>query len=169
MPNMREMKAVDADYARTGPGTTTLKQAFDKPAASVFASFEDGAAWKEWLGLDVDWTSEKPFGVGTTRTVVANGQTIDEQFTVWEEPQRIAFYFVRSSLPLAAFAEDYTLTPTGPNSCELAWSFAYEWGGFLPGIIGPLFGLVFARMGRNSLKKFAAMMASTDRYDRDRL
>jgi len=165
MAKMRDLREVGADYALTGPNSTTLTQAFNKSAKSVFASFEDEAAWKEWLGLDVTWTSEKPFGVGTTRTVVANGQTIDEVFTVWEEPKRMTFYFVRSTLPLAAFAEDYRLTSTGPHSCELAWSFAYEWGGIWPGIFGRVFGAVFTYSGRKSLKKFAEMMAATDQYD----
>ena len=166
MPKIREMTAVHADYPFSGPNSTTLKQAIDKPIDSVFASFEDAPAWKEWLDLDVEWTSEKPFGFGTTRTVVVRNQQIDERFTVWEEPRQIAFYFERSTLPLAAFAEDYTLTSTGPSSCELAWTFAYEWGGPLPSIFGRIFGLVFASAGRASLKKLAKMMASTDRFDR---
>ncbi len=162
---MREYKQVDADYPLSGPNSTTIRQVINKPAASVFASFEDAAAWKEWLGLDVEWTSEKPFGVGTTRTVIASGQTIDEVFTLWDEPHRMGFYFLRGSLPLAAFAEDYTLTPLSDTSCELAWSYAYEWGGPL-GRLGEWgFGFVFFRSGKRSLAKLAKMMESTDRYD----
>lgn len=131
----------------------------------MFASFEDGSAWKEWLGLDVEWTSEKPFGIGTTRTVKSNGQEIDETFLIWNEPYQMTFRFDRASIPLAAFAEDYKLTPLSDSSCELAWTYAYEWGGFLPGVMGKMFGAVFLRMGRNSLKKLATMMESTDRFD----
>ena len=163
---MREMKVVDSDYPLNGPNQTTLKQVINKPAAAVFASFEDGPAWKEWLGIDVEWTSEKPFGVGTTRTVIASGQTIEEKFTIWEEPHRMGFYFERGTLPLAAFAEDYTLTPLGETSCELAWSYAYEWNGPLGGFGSWVFGLFFSRSGKRSLRKLAAMMASTDRFDR---
>ncbi|MEM8860830.1 MAG: SRPBCC family protein, partial [Chloroflexota bacterium] len=143
----------------------TLKQVINKPAESVFASFEDGPAWKEWLGLDVEWTSEKPFGVGTTRTVRTGGQEIDETFLIWHAPYQMAFRFDRSSLPLAAFAEDYKLIPLNDSSCQLSWTYAYEWGGFLPSVMGRLFGAVFSRMGRNSLSKLAKMMESTDRFD----
>ena len=163
---IRDMKAVEAGYPFSGPNSTTLKQLIKKPAAAVFASFEDGAAWKEWLNLDVEWTSEKPFGVGTTRTVIANGQKIEETFLIWDEPKQMAFRFERGSLPLAAFAEDYTLTPLNDSSCELAWTYAYEWEGPLGRFGERAFGFFFARMGKRSLRKLARMMASTDRYDR---
>ncbi len=165
MPKMRDMKAVGADYPFKGPNSTTLRQVINKPVESVFASFEDSAAWKEWLGLEVEWTSDKPFGVGTTRTVVANNQQFDEYFTVWENPLRMGFYFERGTLPLSAFAEDYTLRSISSSSCELTWTFAYEWSGPLPSIFGRLFGMVFTRSGKNGLKKLAAMMESTDRFD----
>ncbi len=165
MPKLRDMKAVDANYPFNGPNSTTLKQLINKPAESVFASFEDAASWKEWLGIDVEWTSQKPFGIGTTRTVIANGQHIEELFLIWDEPHRMGFRFERGTLPLAAFAEDYTLIPKGPSSCELSWSYAYEWGGPLPSLLGPLFGKVFGFNGKRALSKLAKMMETTERYD----
>ena len=166
MPKMREMTAVSADYPFSGPNSTTLKQVIDKPIESLFASFEDAPAWNEWLGLDVEWTSERPFGVGTTRTVAVSNQQFDERFTAWDEPRKITFYFERGTLPLSAFAEDYTLTSTGPGRCELAWTFAYEWSGPLPAVFGRIFGMVFASVGKRGLQKLAKMMVSTDRFDR---
>ncbi|MEM7532790.1 MAG: SRPBCC family protein [Chloroflexota bacterium] len=165
MPKLRKMNAVDADYPFSGPNSTTIRQVINKPARSVFTSLEDGPAWKEWLGIDVEWTSDKPFGVGTTRTVTANGQQFDEYFVVWEEPLRMGFYFERGTLPLSAFAEDYTLTPLSDSSCELAWTFAFEWGGPLPIVLGRLFGMFFAFNGKRSLKSLAKMMESTNRFD----
>lgn len=165
MPKLKEMKAVGADYPFNGPHSTTLKQAINKPAEAVFASFQDGPAWKEWLNLDVEWTSPKPFGIGTTRTVRTNGQQIDEEFTLWEPPHRMGFYFVRSTLPLSAFAEDYTLTPTGESSCELSWTFAFEWGGPLPALLGPGFRFFFSQNGKRAIKKLAVMMEGTTRFD----
>ena len=165
MAKIRTLQAVDGEYALTGPNSTTLKQVIKKPAQAVFASFEDAAAWKEWLGIEVEWTSEKPFGVGTTRTVIANGQSIDESFLVWDEPHRIGFRFDQTTLPLAAFAEDYTLTPLSETSCELAWSYAYEWSGPLGRFGERAFGFFFSRMGKRSLRKLARMMKATDRFD----
>ncbi len=162
---MHEMTKVKDDYPFSGPNSTTLRQVINKPAAAVFESFKDAAAWKEWIDLDVTWTSEKPFGVGTTRTVITRGQTIEEYFFIWDEPHHMAFRFDRGTLPLAAFAEDYTLTPLSDSSCELAWTYAYEWGGPLGRLGERAFGLVFARSGKSSLLKLAKMMETTNKYD----
>lgn len=164
MPKLRDLNAVDGDYATTGPNQNTIKQAIPAPADALFRCLEDAPAWKEWLGIEVDWTSAKPFGVGTTRTVTANGQTIEEYFLAWDPGTRMCFRFDRTTLPLKAFAEDYVIKPTGPESCELHWSSAYEWGGPLPGVLGTAFGKFFAFNGQRSLKKLASLMASPTRF-----
>ncbi|MEM7341404.1 MAG: SRPBCC family protein [Actinomycetota bacterium] len=165
MPKLRDLRAVDEHFATSGPNSNTLVQAIDKPAAVLFRILEDGPAWKEWLGIDVEWTSPEPFGVGTTRTVRASGQTLEETFLVWDEGQRMNFRFDRTTLPMAAFAEDYLIVPTGDASCELHWSYAYEWSGPLTPIGSRVFGAVFAFNGRRALRKLAALAVSTTRFD----
>ena len=49
MPKMREMTAVDADYALVGPNQSTLRQQIDVPASTLFNCLADGPAWKEWI------------------------------------------------------------------------------------------------------------------------
>ncbi len=164
MPKLRTLRAVDADYAATGPNTTTLRQAMARPAADLFRCLEDGPAWKEWLGIDVEWTSDPPFGVGTTRTVTRGRVRIDEEFLAWEEGRRMNFHFTRSTLPMAAFAEDYLIEPNGDDHCTLHWSYAYEWAGPLGPIGARGFGAVFARQGVRSLRRLAALLDDTDRY-----
>ncbi|MFQ3322634.1 MAG: hypothetical protein ACI90U_000446 [Pseudomonadales bacterium] len=41
----------------------------------LFEIFEDKQAWPVWAGpiQKVEWTSPKPFGIGTTRTVFMQG------------------------------------------------------------------------------------------------
>lgn len=158
----RVYRAVDADDATTGPHSTTIVQPIAKPAAALFRCLEDGPAWKEWLGIDVEWTSPLACGVGTTRTVKANGMAIDEVFTAYEPGRRMAFYFERAALPMKAFSEDYVIVETGPDSCELHWSYAYEWA--LP-FGASVFGRVFRSNGEKALPKLAALMAGTDRFD----
>ncbi len=165
MHALRELRPVDADFAHTGPNHKTIRQNIPKSADAVFRALEDGPAWKEWLGIDVEWTSPKPFGVGTTRTVRGNGQQIDETFLVWEPGQRMAFRFDRATPPLRAFAEDYVITSTGENSCELAWSYALEWAGPFPAVTGRAFALMFRLNGRRALKRLAEMMENTTRFD----
>jgi hypothetical protein len=75
------------------------------------------------------WTSPRPFGVGTTRSMkVAGGAiVIDERYFVWEEGRRNAFYVERCNLPLfKRFAEDYVVDETSPTSCRFKWTLAAE-------------------------------------------
>lgn len=166
MPKMRDLEAVDVDFATSGPRHTTLRQPIAKPADALFRCLVDGPAWNEWLGIDVEWTSPEPFGIGTTRTVKSGPATIDEYFLAWEEGRRMCFRFERCSLlPVSAFAEDYVITAKGDNNCELAWSYAYKWGGPLEPVFAPAFGKFFAFNCKRGLKKLAALMQSTNRFD----
>jgi len=163
---MRDLTPVGPDYPTSGPNQHTLVQPIDVPAATLFACLVDAPAWGEWLGLDVEWTTEPPFGVGTTRTVRARGVTIDEHFFTWDDSERIGFRFDRATLPVTAFAELYDCVPTGDDSCELHWSFAFEFRGRpVSGPAGNAFAAVFVRNGRRSLTKLAALLESDpDRF-----
>lgn len=165
MPKLRTLKSVGADFASTGPNSSTLVQSLPVSAEVAFRSLKDPATWKAFLGIDVEWTSPEPFGVGTTRTVTANGQTIKEEFLTWEEGRHMGFRFSETTLPLKAFAEDWVLEPKTDDSCDLHWHYAYEWGGPLSALLSPLFGRFFNRNGRRALPKLAAYLASTDRYN----
>lgn len=160
MPKMQDHRAVEAEFATTGPNTTTHLQRVQAPAAAAFAVLADGPAWKEWLGLDVDWTSPEPHGVGTTRTVTNRVATIDEKFLVWEEGRRMAFHFERSTMPVSAFAEDYLLIDHPDGGCTLEWSYAYDWAAPLGAITQPVFRFGFGLQATRGLKKFAALVES---------
>lgn len=155
MPKLKDLAPVDAEYALSGSNQNTLVQPIAAPAASLFRCLEDGPAWKEWLGIDVEWTSPEPFGVGTTRTVTTSGQRIDELFLTWDEGERMGFRFERTTMPFRAFAEHYECAPTGAETCELRWSYAFEWGGPLAPVLGKAFGAAFALKGKRSLSKLA--------------
>jgi hypothetical protein len=163
MPKMRELTVVDADYAITGPNHHTLRQTIPVPATTLFNCLADGAAWKEWLGVDVEWTTPEPRGVGTTRTVTTGGQTIEEYFFTWDEGERMAFRFDRCTLPVRAFAEHYECVPTGDTTCELEWSYAFEWGGPLTPVFGRAFGAGFAFNAKRALKKLAKLLEDDPR------
>ena len=165
MGRLRDLAEVDVDYATSGPNHATIRQHIDAPAAALFRSFEDASAWKEWLGWDVEWTSPKPFGVGTTRTLTKGRKRIDEVFLAWDDGRRINFRFTRTTLPLGAFAEDYVVEPRGESACELAWTYAWEWGGPLKPLGNAVFGFFFGINGRRVLRKLARLMASSgDRF-----
>lgn len=118
---LKQHKQVGEEYLQGVP--TTLSQSLSVPASVVWNAMLDGPAWTEWLPLDsVEWTSPKPFGVGTTRTVYLGKDVIEEEFFGWEDGKRMAFRFNASPFPLSAAVEDYRLKDTS-NGCELLWTF----------------------------------------------
>jgi hypothetical protein len=75
----------------------------------------------------VNWTSPRPFGVGTTRDVVApGGSTMRERYFRWDEGSTHAFYVYESKLPIfRRFAEDYVVEPDGAETL-FTWTVAIE-------------------------------------------
>ncbi len=116
----RPHKPVAEDYLAHSPNIVSYR--FGVRASAVWAALLDPQAWTEWLPITkVTWTSPKPFGVGTTRTVEVGPQVIEETFFAWDEGSRMAFRFERSTLPISAAVEDYRVIPTA-EGCELRWT-----------------------------------------------
>ena len=120
---------VDSSFFDTAP--MRFKNAVELAArpVDVFAIFEDGESWPRWFdGIHkVAWTSNKPYGVGTTRTVWLTPASIDEHFFRWEPGHRFSFYVTRQSMPLFhALAEDYLLEELAPGETRFTYSVAIE-------------------------------------------
>lgn len=113
---------VDEAYLAGAKARPAAVHAFPFPASAVWAALLDARAWTEWLPISkVTWTSPQPFGVGTTRTVEIGEQIVEETFFGWEDGKRMAFRFERSTLPVSAAVEDYSVVET-PGGCELRWT-----------------------------------------------
>lgn len=111
-----------------------VRHEFPFPKEVVWNALLDGDTWTEWLPITkVEWTSPKPFGVGTTRTVWIGDQVVEEVFFAWEDNKRMAFRFDRTTLPVKACIEDYQLQNT-PGGCRLDWRFRAR----APFVLGPL-------------------------------
>ena len=100
----------------------------------LFEIFEDAHAWTIWAGpiQKVEWTSPKPFGIGTTRTVFMQGGLEGyEEFIAWDRGKHMAFKFIGSNKDnMQAFGEDYKVEDLGNNRCALTWVMAMEPKGF---------------------------------------
>lgn len=75
-----------------------------------------------------DWTSPRPFGVGTTRTVtVGHGAaSLRERFYRWDEGSRMTFSVEAANRPgFRRFAEDVALEPISGGT-RFTWTFAVE-------------------------------------------
>jgi hypothetical protein len=121
---------VDETFFATAP--VVLRGVFDvaRPAAEVWADqvADNPLAWCRILKR-IDWTSPRPFGVGTTRTASALGgaNVLHERFFLWEEGRRMSFHVVEASVPFfARFAEDYLVEPIAEGSCRFTWTIAME-------------------------------------------
>ena len=119
---LKQLAKQDRSYIEDESKILRLSHAFPFKKNIVWAALVDGDSWTKWLDLDkVTWTSPKPFRVGTTRTVEGQG-ILEEEFFIWDEGERMAFYVTATDLPVKAFAEDYKLVDT-PDGCEIQWAF----------------------------------------------
>jgi uncharacterized protein YndB with AHSA1/START domain len=127
---LHPFEPVTPEFLSNAPVLLATTVVIDAAPEHVFEVLEDGESWPKWVGAitRVDWTSPKPFEVGTTRTVYMQGnQVADEEFFLWEQNQRMAFYFLRASFDaFKRFAEDYQLKEVGENQTELTWTFAAD-------------------------------------------
>lgn len=98
--------------------------------ARLFEVFEDPTSWPRWApGIGkVIWTSPKPYGVGTTRTVVFwGGMEVYEIFVKWQPEREMAFILeATTQLVWHRFGEHYTVEDLGDGRCQLTWTVCYE-------------------------------------------
>jgi hypothetical protein len=121
---------VDESFFETAPVRMVARFEVPRPAAEVWGELI-GERPLHWCRIlqEVRWTSERPFGVGTTREVKAlwGANLLREHYFRWEEGRQHSFYVVEASAPLARrFAEDYLVEPTGEGSCRFSWKIVFE-------------------------------------------
>lgn len=122
---MVNCEPVGLDYFASSPVRIVSEVTVKASAAQAFAALEAAAAWPKWAPAitNVEWTSPRPFGLGTTRTVsMVGGMVAEESFIGWEQDRLMAFYFTRANMPAAAFAEQYELTPVDGGRTRVRWT-----------------------------------------------
>jgi hypothetical protein len=122
-------RPVDASFFDIAPMRFKNVVDLDARPSQVFAIFEDAQSWPKWFRAmhKVQWTSKKPYGVGSTRNVWLPPVSLDEHFFRWEPNRRFSFYLNGHSLPLAhALAEDYLLEEIAPGKTRFTYSVAME-------------------------------------------
>jgi carbon monoxide dehydrogenase subunit G len=127
----------------------------------VWAALEDAAAWPRWAGVikNVEWTAQRPFGVGTTRTVTMVGRmSADEEFIAWEPGRLMTFRFNSASMNgVAAFTERYTIETPVPGSSQVTWVMAMAPKGISKAIV-PVTRWPMERAFGRMLRKFATLV-----------
>lgn len=150
------MRKVEPDQIGALPVQIVEEGTFACTPEELFASFERDEDWKEWVGIDVERTTEGPYRPGFTRTVRTTTIRLDEVFTIWSAPDEIAFYVEGSSNPfLTAFAERYTVTAT-ESGCRLRWQIGFEFSRIAGLVAAPVMKAALTRMARQGFPKLEA-------------
>lgn len=99
------------------------------PPAAVWSALTAHDALVSWSPLitGVEWSTPRPFGVGTTRVVTLGPGLVSlrERFYRWEEGKRMTFSVDAVTRPMfTTFGEDLRLDET-LDGTRLTWTFAY--------------------------------------------
>jgi carbon monoxide dehydrogenase subunit G len=146
---------VGDDFVDTAPIRLVNSVRIAATPEAVWAALEDAASWPRWATVikHVEWTSPRPFDVGTTRTVtMSGGMTGYEEFISWEPYRRMGFRFNEASMNgVSAFAERYEIESAGDGT-QVTWIMAMAPTGASK-VIVPLtrapMRMMFGRMLRN--------------------
>ncbi|MEL6185168.1 MAG: SRPBCC family protein [Myxococcota bacterium] len=159
-----DYRKLDPGFVEQAPVRFTVERELPCTPERLFEIFEDAEAWTKWAGLKfVTWTSEKPYGAGTTRTVGVGPIEIDEVFFTFDRGERMSFYVASGTTQLlAAFAEDYRVRAVGTDRCHFSWSFGVELAG-LARVLHPLVGLAAKQNFAGALAKLETYVAETAR------
>jgi hypothetical protein len=140
---------VDETYFDNAPYRHSYPVELDVPPERVWQSLMSDRALADWgLGISLEWTSPRPFGIGTTRSVVLplHAITVHEQFFRWDDGHRKSFYVTEANRPLLrSFAEDYLVEPTATGS-RFTWTVALtpaDRAQLLMRVSDPLMNLVY--------------------------
>jgi hypothetical protein len=152
------LERADEGFLTSAPARYSDTFAIARPASEVWRALvsDRPLAWCRMLA--VRWTSERPFGVGTTRQAKLLGGVVQlqERFFIWEEGRRYAFYAAAANVPLfRRLAEDYVVEPDGPDRCRFTWTIVLE-----PTALGrpgaPVNGVIFKRLFAETRRHFNA-------------
>ncbi|MEP4146572.1 MAG: SRPBCC family protein [Halioglobus sp.] len=130
MSDYFECTPVGLDFLEHTKNVFKAEEVVKASPEQIFEVFEDAHSWTVWAMpiQKVEWTSPKPFCVGTTRTVsMMGGMDGYEEFIAWERGKRMAFTFVGCNKEATEkFLEDYRVTDLGDGSCRVEWYMAME-------------------------------------------
>jgi uncharacterized protein YndB with AHSA1/START domain len=123
------LEPADETFFSTAPFRHTYPVELPVPPERLWASLTSDEGMAAWgLGVGLQWTSPRPFGVGTTRTVVLplHAMTVHEHFFRWDDGRRKSFYVEEANhRMLKRFAEDYLVEAT-PGGSRFTWTIALE-------------------------------------------
>lgn len=141
--------------AGAAPVRYQFRRELDVSPARLWQILEDPKSWPVWAApgiVEVEWTTAKPYQVGTERTVFfIGGMEVYERFIAWTPEREMAFCFRGATQRVWwRFGEHYAIRPLGADRCELTWTVAYE-----PRFVFAKIHALVGPLMRLSLKRYA--------------
>ncbi len=162
MKNFEVLKPVTLDFFNTANLRVTTVMDAKCSVERLMETLSGDTVWTEWAPAisKVEWTCDKPFKQGATRTVyLAGGNAVKENFFVWEEGEHIAFYVEESTMSgMVSFGEDYIIEKTA-DGIRLTWTVAIQLTGIGAFFI-PASRMVMGMMFKRWLKKYKKILES---------
>jgi len=128
-PPRFRFETVDEAFFETAPNLYSDSFETPRPSSDVWADLVADGALSFCRALHgAKWTSPRPFGIGTTRTMVtAIGLGVQTTFFRWEEGRRYSFSADGADLPLVRrLAEDYMVEETSATTSRFTWTVAID-------------------------------------------
>jgi hypothetical protein len=155
------LPAVDEAFLASAPTRFVETINIALPASVVWTELtRDGTL--DWCrGLQITWLSPRPFGAGTKRQAKLLGVLlrVREEYFVWEEGRRMAFYVTAARPPAyRRSAEDYLVEALAPDHCRFTWTLAFELT-LLGKLNSPLSSLIVKRMFTDTRSHFEQLAA----------
>ena len=130
---MYPLEPAGDDLLRRAQAHSVAEREIPVSAEHLFSTLEEGATWCKFFPVirKAEWTSPRPFGEGTTRTVtVVGGVHLDEVFWTWKPGSRMGFAITAASnRALKGLVELYDVTPLEDQRCKLRWEMGMELNG----------------------------------------
>jgi uncharacterized protein YndB with AHSA1/START domain len=156
-----ECDKVDDAWIDTAPVRLVNTVDIAATPEQIWTALEDAAAWPKWATVitNVEWTSPRPFGIGTTRTVTMRGGVVGyEEFISWEPYHRLGFRFnAATTSGVRAFAERYTIEPQAGDRTRVTWVMAMAPRGVSKAIV-PLTRLAMRLAFGRMLRRFGTLV-----------
>jgi uncharacterized protein YndB with AHSA1/START domain len=153
-----DLEATDLGFIESSPYVLENEAVIDASPARVFEIFAYGEAQIQWFKdfVECRWTTEAPYGVGSTREIQLKLLTVKERFLVWDPGERLTFAIYGSTLPVVtAMLEDIRFEEmSSGRQTRLRWRVHYRPS--LPmKLVHPIGRKVFGSMFTASLKNLA--------------
>lgn len=150
------------DLARTAPSSYSNSAVVGADPHTVFEIFADITSWPDWFrgfhrGI---WTSQLPWGFGSTRDVTVGVLRVSEVMVAWEPGERFAYAMTAINLPLVdAMLADWRLTGRPDGTTLVQFDIHYRIRRALSPI-HPLIRKAFESTPRNGIADLPAYVAS---------